>query len=348
MTYQLAYHLTSVHGCRLFADDCLLYRTINAQHDTVILQEDLNILQQREARWLMSFNPDKCEVLRVTNKRKHILHTQYKIHDRILNTVDKTKYLGVTIQSKLNWKPHINNITKKANNIREFLQRNLSRHPRPVKEQAYETYVRPILEYASTVWDPHTIELTNQLEMVQRRAARFVTADYRRRHSVTVTSFNGKPPFSVAPTVHNTPHVECVLQLIRRSKVTMLSCSHPSSSTYIIYSNTTTRGHHLQRQQHHCRINTCIPALLLPYIASSTCGTNNSIAIRHGGGCFAHSIQEPTCLLRAALNHIMDHVLSAPHHAPAVFTSFTNEYVAAVKVKAKVMAKARRGTTTSN
>ncbi len=29
---------------RLFADDCLLYRTINAQHDTVILQEDLNII----------------------------------------------------------------------------------------------------------------------------------------------------------------------------------------------------------------------------------------------------------------------------------------------------------------
>ena len=39
------------------------------------------------------------------------------------------------------------------------------------------------------------------------------------------------------------------------------------------------------------------------------------IAIRHSGGCFAHSIQERTCLLGAALNHIMDHVLSAPHHA---------------------------------
>ena len=95
---------------RLFADDCLLFRTINAQHDTVILQEDLNILQQWEAKWLMSFNPDKYEVLRVTNKFKNTSHTQYRIHDRILNTVDKTKYLGVTIQSKLNWKPHINNI----------------------------------------------------------------------------------------------------------------------------------------------------------------------------------------------------------------------------------------------
>ena len=187
---------------RMFADDCLLYRTMHSQQDAVILQEDLNMLQQWESKWLMSFNPGKCEVLRVTNKRKHIIHTHYKIHGMILDTVDKTKYLGVTIQSNLNWKPHIRNIAKKANSVRAFLQRNLSNCPRPVKEQAYKTYVspiqwgcleynnqeprnvRPILEYASTVWDPHTKELTTQLEMVQRRAARFVTADYRRRHSV--------------------------------------------------------------------------------------------------------------------------------------------------------------------
>ena len=91
---------------RLFAYDCLLYRTIHSQQDAVILQEYLNMLQQWEAKWLMSFNPGKCEVLRVNNKRKHIIHTHYKIHGMILDTVGKTKYLGVTIQSKLNWKPH--------------------------------------------------------------------------------------------------------------------------------------------------------------------------------------------------------------------------------------------------
>ena len=48
---------------RPFADDCLLYRTINAQHDTVILQEDLTILQQWEAKWLMSFNPTNARYL---------------------------------------------------------------------------------------------------------------------------------------------------------------------------------------------------------------------------------------------------------------------------------------------
>jgi hypothetical protein len=43
------------------------------------------------------------------------------------------------------------------------------------KTQAYNTFVRPSLEYASTVWDPHTQDNINKVESIQRRAARFVT-----------------------------------------------------------------------------------------------------------------------------------------------------------------------------
>ena len=38
--------------------------------------------------------------------------------------------------------------------------------------------VRPILEYGSSVWDPHTDKLQRELEKVQNRAARFVTRNY--------------------------------------------------------------------------------------------------------------------------------------------------------------------------
>ena len=38
--------------------------------------------------------------------------------------------------------------------------------------------VRPILENGSSVWDPHTDMLQEELEMVQNRAARFVTRNY--------------------------------------------------------------------------------------------------------------------------------------------------------------------------
>ena len=38
--------------------------------------------------------------------------------------------------------------------------------------------MRPVLEYASPVWDPHGIVVQEELEKVQNRAARFVTGNY--------------------------------------------------------------------------------------------------------------------------------------------------------------------------
>ena len=49
----------------------------------------------------------------------------YTIHGHALEEVDSAKYLGITLQNKLSWKNHIQQITKKANSTRAFLQRNL-------------------------------------------------------------------------------------------------------------------------------------------------------------------------------------------------------------------------------
>ena len=107
----------------------------------------------------MQFHPDKCQVLRMTNKRKPIIFN-YTLHNHILATVTQATYLGVTITHDLNWKQHVENITKSANKayltyVRPiFLRRNLRINSVKAKEQAYLTYVRPILEYSCTVWDP--------------------------------------------------------------------------------------------------------------------------------------------------------------------------------------------------
>ena len=47
-----------------------------------------------------------------------------------------------------------------------------------MKEAAYKSLVRPILEYESTVMDPHCNVLNDELENVQKRAAKFVTRNY--------------------------------------------------------------------------------------------------------------------------------------------------------------------------
>ena len=66
---------------RLFADDTLVYLTVNSQDDANRLQADLNKLAEWGQRWLMEFNAKKCQVLRVT-RRRHILEHQYTLHGK--------------------------------------------------------------------------------------------------------------------------------------------------------------------------------------------------------------------------------------------------------------------------
>ena len=47
-----------------------------------------------------------------------------------------------------------------------------------MKEAAYKGMVHPVLEYGSSVWNPYTNKLQEELEKSQSRAARFVTRNY--------------------------------------------------------------------------------------------------------------------------------------------------------------------------
>ena len=87
---------------RLFADDCLLYKTIKSPQDASDLQQDLLAMQIWEDTWLMRFNISKCFVMRVTQSKKcKVLH-DYQLHNSTLRSVKHCKYLGVVVCNGLN------------------------------------------------------------------------------------------------------------------------------------------------------------------------------------------------------------------------------------------------------
>ena len=99
---------------RLFADGSLVYGEVSSHDDAANLQKDLDALQAWESKWLMRFNAAKCQVLQVTNKRNPF-PASYTIHSQVLETVNSAKYLGVHLDSKLNFNNHVDSITRKAN-----------------------------------------------------------------------------------------------------------------------------------------------------------------------------------------------------------------------------------------
>jgi hypothetical protein len=53
-----------------FADDSLLYSTINNQTDSDLLQRDLTILEDWENKWQMSFNAKKMHCHQNSTKKQ--------------------------------------------------------------------------------------------------------------------------------------------------------------------------------------------------------------------------------------------------------------------------------------
>ena len=128
----------------------------------------------------MGYEIPTCQMQHDAADKKHLnkIQATYTIEGTALENVDNIKYLGVTITNDLKWNTHISNICTKANRTLGFLRRSLFSCPQNVKEADYKGMVRPILEYGSSVWDPHADMLQEELEKVQNRAARFVTRNY--------------------------------------------------------------------------------------------------------------------------------------------------------------------------
>ena len=147
--------------------------------DASLLQKDLNKMIDWCNQWQMSFNNDKCKVLRICRSLHPVVH-QYTLDGTVLESVYHHPYLGIELTSNLNWGKHISNIVGKVNRTLGFLRRNLGKCPESVKNQAYTTLIRPRLEYCSSVWDPHTHKHVKDIEGIQRRAARFVNGCYVR------------------------------------------------------------------------------------------------------------------------------------------------------------------------
>ena len=143
-----------------------------------VAQSDLEKAEEFNGQFTDVFSKNEHTQVPLTRKRIKKIHASYTLEGTNLENVESIKYLGVTITSDLRWNTHVSNVCTKANRTLGFLRRNLYSWPQEVKEAAYKGLVRQVLDYGSSVWDPPGVVLQEELESVQKRAARFVTGNY--------------------------------------------------------------------------------------------------------------------------------------------------------------------------
>ena len=122
--------------------------------------------------------------MQVSRSHKPLQHF-YSLGNEILQEVSDSKYLGIQIDNKLDWNKHISTVAARGQSKLAFLNRNLKGCPKKLRDTAYISLIRPALEYSCYVWHPHKKSNKDKIEKVQRRAARFVSNNFRRKASVS-------------------------------------------------------------------------------------------------------------------------------------------------------------------
>ena len=170
---------------KLYADDLKLYTSLISTDDCSNLQDVLSNLLVWSKDWQLEVNVSKSHVLHL---HKHNPLMDYYFDGNLMESCDLVNDIGVDVDLFLHFDKHIDRIVAKAYSrigilFRGFASRNLH-----VFRQAYITYIRPILEYASNVWSPHLLMHINSIERVQRHFTKRITElrnfSYRERLSI--------------------------------------------------------------------------------------------------------------------------------------------------------------------
>ena len=164
--------------CRLYADDTILCAIVT---DPSLFQKDVDHLYRWALDWGMSFNALKCFHMQIG---KNVPTIRFSLGGVQIPAVNSIKYLGVHIDSNLKWHTQVSKVTAKAYRALGCLKRNLKEAPKKTKQIAFNVMVKPILEYASQVWSPQTVGLSNTIEKVQNNALRWIYW-LKKRDSIT-------------------------------------------------------------------------------------------------------------------------------------------------------------------
>ena len=154
----------------LFADDVLLYHVIAQAADYAQLQLAISLIEGWSDENFLNFNTTKCKYMVISRKRVSSLPpTELHLNTEPLQRVESYKYLGMLLSSNLSWSAHISNVCAKARQILGLLYRRFySCTSSDALKQLYLSLVRPHLEYACQIWDPHLVKDKKSLEGVQK------------------------------------------------------------------------------------------------------------------------------------------------------------------------------------
>ena len=149
----------------LYADDTVICNT-----DPILLQSMLN----KTNIWcdvnLLTVNCKKSQWMRTSIVHKHLPERVFRLGTTRLDEVNEYKYLGLILDTNLNFKSQRDNLYRRVNLKQSFFKRIRRYIDISTAATIYKSTILPIIEYADFVYDHNIKYVSNKLQTLQNQA----------------------------------------------------------------------------------------------------------------------------------------------------------------------------------
>ena len=168
-----------------YADDTTLFSTVSNLTNTPNI--DPNCLINEELfkinEWLeinkLSLNIAKTKFMLFHMHNKKVNTLTPKNFNTIIEKVEEFNFLGLTLDTHVNWKKHSEKVSNKCSRIIGILNRLKHTLPQRIKIMLYNSLLLPHINYCLTTWGYQC----HRLQKLQKRAIRIITLSKYNDHT---------------------------------------------------------------------------------------------------------------------------------------------------------------------
>ena len=204
-------------GIKLYADDTVLFQSgVNKEEARTKLQRSVNEFKQWCDVNELTINVSKTKVMAFAtrSKTKKCKDVNIVVGSDKLKVVPSYKYLGMTLDSTLNYSNHISSVIRMVSHKMTLLAKLRKYLTNEVAVLIYKTMLLPYFDYADVIFHKANVKDTGKLQTLQNKCLR-ICLRKERRFSTDGAHKEANVPFL---TDRRTAHVNNFMFIRKRNK----------------------------------------------------------------------------------------------------------------------------------
>ena len=193
--------LSPAIGRALFVDDLSVWVSASS---TRSLDRQLQVAVAQLERWSaangLKFSTDKTVAMHFCRRRRPCPDMSVLLHGELIPVQSEVKFLGVLLDSRLTYRPHIKKLRDKctrALNILKCVARTTYGSDRSTLLLLYRSLVRSKLDYACFIYDNTYESIKRALDTVHHAAVRIATGAFRTTPISSLLAEAHEPPLAL-------------------------------------------------------------------------------------------------------------------------------------------------------